>query len=77
MPGRAAEGGPCRMPGSNHDGATRAARSLPAASRSKTKKTAGLTLAALGVVYGVVARLALLAASVELEQTDPDQSRYG
>ncbi len=28
-------------------------------------------------VYGVVARLALLAASVELEQTDPDQSLYG
>jgi glutamate--cysteine ligase len=28
-------------------------------------------------VYGVVARLALLAASIELEQTDPDQSRYG
>jgi glutamate--cysteine ligase len=27
--------------------------------------------------YGVVARLALLAASVELERTDPDQSRYG
>jgi glutamate--cysteine ligase len=27
--------------------------------------------------YGVVARLALLAASVELEKTDPDQSRYG
>ncbi|MCC7058908.1 MAG: glutamate--cysteine ligase [Burkholderiaceae bacterium] len=28
-------------------------------------------------VYGVVARLALLAASIELEQTDPDPSRYG
>ena len=28
-------------------------------------------------VYGVVARLALLAASVELERTDPDPSRYG
>ncbi len=28
-------------------------------------------------VYGVVARLALLAAAIELEQTDPDQSRYG
>ncbi|MGD9941817.1 MAG: glutamate--cysteine ligase [Burkholderiaceae bacterium] len=28
-------------------------------------------------VYGVVARLAALAAAVELEQTDPDQSRYG
>ncbi len=27
--------------------------------------------------YGVVARLALLAASLELERTDPDQSRYG
>jgi glutamate--cysteine ligase len=27
--------------------------------------------------YGVVARLALLAASIELERTDPDQSRYG
>jgi glutamate--cysteine ligase len=27
--------------------------------------------------YGVVARLALLAASIELEQTDPDQARYG
>ena len=27
--------------------------------------------------YGVVARLALLAASLELEHTDPDQSRYG
>jgi glutamate--cysteine ligase len=27
--------------------------------------------------YGVVARLALLAASVELERTDPDQSLYG
>jgi glutamate--cysteine ligase len=27
--------------------------------------------------YGVVARLALLAASVELEQTDPDPARYG
>ena len=27
--------------------------------------------------YGVVARLALLAASIELEKTDPDQSRYG
>ncbi|MBM3406444.1 MAG: glutamate--cysteine ligase [Betaproteobacteria bacterium] len=27
--------------------------------------------------YGVVARLALLAASVELEQTDPDPSRHG
>ena len=27
--------------------------------------------------YGVVARLALLASSVELEKTDPDQSRYG
>ncbi len=27
--------------------------------------------------YGVVARLALLAASVELEKTDPDQSLYG
>ncbi|ODV14576.1 MAG: potassium transporter Kup [Rubrivivax sp. SCN 70-15] len=40
------------MSGSNHDGAPRAARSLPAASRSKTKKIAGLTLAALGVVYG-------------------------
>lgn len=28
-------------------------------------------------VYGVVARLALLAAAIELEQTDPDQSLYG
>ncbi|MCO5101672.1 MAG: glutamate--cysteine ligase [Burkholderiaceae bacterium] len=28
-------------------------------------------------VYGVVARLALLAAAVELEQTDPDPSLYG
>ncbi|MBN9427268.1 MAG: glutamate--cysteine ligase [Burkholderiales bacterium] len=28
-------------------------------------------------VYGVVARLAALAAAIELEQTDPDQSRYG
>ncbi len=28
-------------------------------------------------VYGVVARLAVLAASVELEQTDPDPSLYG
>ncbi len=28
-------------------------------------------------VYGVVARLALLAAAIELEQTDPDPSRYG
>lgn len=28
-------------------------------------------------VYGVVARLALLAASIELEQTDPDPSLYG
>ena len=27
--------------------------------------------------YGVVARLALLAASLELERTDPDQSKYG
>ena len=27
--------------------------------------------------YGVVARLGLLAASIELERTDPDQSRYG
>jgi len=27
--------------------------------------------------YGVVARLALLAASIELERTDPDQSLYG
>ncbi|MEN9313635.1 MAG: glutamate--cysteine ligase [Pseudomonadota bacterium] len=27
--------------------------------------------------YGVVARLALLASAVELEKTDPDQSRYG
>ena len=27
--------------------------------------------------YGVVARLALLAASIELEKTDPDQSLYG
>lgn len=27
--------------------------------------------------YGVVARLALLAASIELERTDPDQERYG
>jgi glutamate--cysteine ligase len=27
--------------------------------------------------YGVVARLALVAAAVELELTDPDQSRYG
>lgn len=27
--------------------------------------------------YGVIARLALLAASLELERTDPDQSRYG
>jgi glutamate--cysteine ligase len=27
--------------------------------------------------YGVVARLALLAAAIELERTDPDQSRYG
>ena len=27
--------------------------------------------------YGVVARLALLAASIELEQTDPDPARYG
>ncbi len=27
--------------------------------------------------YGVVARLALLAAAIELEQTDPDQARYG
>ncbi len=27
--------------------------------------------------YGVVARLALLAASIELERTDPDQDRYG
>ena len=27
--------------------------------------------------YGVVARLALLAAAVELEQTDPDPARYG
>ena len=27
--------------------------------------------------YGVVARLALLAASLELERTDPDPSRYG
>jgi glutamate--cysteine ligase len=27
--------------------------------------------------YGVVGRLALLAASLELERTDPDQSRYG
>ena len=27
--------------------------------------------------YGVVARLALLAASLELERTDPDQSLYG
>jgi glutamate--cysteine ligase len=27
--------------------------------------------------YGVVARLALLAASIELERTDPDPSRYG
>ncbi len=28
-------------------------------------------------VYGVLARLALLAAAIELEQTDPDPSRYG
>ncbi|HLT26417.1 MAG TPA: glutamate--cysteine ligase [Zeimonas sp.] len=28
-------------------------------------------------VYGVIARLALLAASIELEQTDPDPSLYG
>ncbi|MCP5265828.1 MAG: glutamate--cysteine ligase [Burkholderiaceae bacterium] len=27
--------------------------------------------------YGVIARLALLAAAIELEQTDPDQSLYG
>jgi len=27
--------------------------------------------------YGVVARLAMLAASIELERTDPDQSLYG
>ena len=27
--------------------------------------------------YGVVARLAMLAASLELERTDPDQSLYG
>jgi glutamate--cysteine ligase len=27
--------------------------------------------------YGVVARLALLAASLELERTDPDPSRFG
>ena len=27
--------------------------------------------------YGVVGRLALLAASIELEKTDPDQSLYG
>jgi glutamate--cysteine ligase len=27
--------------------------------------------------YGVVARLALLAAAIELERTDPDQSQYG
>ncbi len=40
------------MPGSNHDGASRAARSLRPASRSSSKKIAGLTLAALGVVYG-------------------------
>ncbi len=52
---------------------------LPFASSCNLPDAAGTPSArpTASYAYGVVARLALLAASLELERTDPDPTRFG